>query len=243
MLLACFPPSSWTQTMEKQNSMHIFKWKFLLYVVYLVREGKSKERGNWLCLLKVTQRLWTVLFSEKLLSWSFLLGRPGGPVVAEVLTDAQSHLNMFSAYNPSSETPRGLIPKQRGSEIQILYYLPDLFLQYVQTVIKRLSSAHSLIRKCYRLHCPLVVISQPKIWWGIELPLNHSFCKYIFPWEKTALGSFPIIFCNKCLLRLMTVSAQSWEEYYFCWFSHSVCWGIDGFCGDGLAFLRARVIL
>lgn len=135
------------------------------------------------------------------------------------------------------------VPKWRGSKIQILYYLPDLLLQYVQSVIKWLSSADSLFLKCYRLYCPLVVISQPKIWWGIELPLNHSFFKYIFPWEKTALGSFPIIFCNKCLLTLMTVSAQSWEEYYFCWFSHSVCWGIDGFCCYGLAFPRARVIL
>lgn len=58
-----------------------------------------------LCLLKVNLKTVTVLVSEKLLSWSFFLVRPRGPMMAEVLTDAQSNLLIFSAYNPSSETP------------------------------------------------------------------------------------------------------------------------------------------
>lgn len=68
----------------------------------------------------------------------------------------------------------------------------------------------------------------------IELFLNYDFCKYIIFWEKIVLGSFLIIFCNKCLLILMIVFVEFWEEYYFCWFLDLACCGIDGFYSDGL---------
>jgi hypothetical protein len=108
-----------------------------------------------------------------------------------VLDDAWG-IQMSRASNTSSKSPWGwvFVTEPRFSETQILYSLHDLFLQYVQGIIKWLSSVNFLFRKCHHLHCPLLVISQPKIWWVIQFPLNHNSCKYLFPWEKAAPESF-----------------------------------------------------
>lgn len=46
---------------------------------------------------KGDSKIATSFFSQNLLSLSFLLARPWGPVIAEVLADAQSNPDVFSA--------------------------------------------------------------------------------------------------------------------------------------------------
>lgn len=57
---------------------------------------------------------------------------------------------------------------------------------------------------------------------GDRVTFKQWPCEYLFPWEKIVLGNFPPIFCNKCLLILMSVSAVLGGILLYCFSDFTV---------------------
>lgn len=113
-------------------------------------------------------------------------------------------------------------PKPRVSMARIIFCFHDLFLQYVQDLIKWLPSIKFLFHKCHHSQGPSLVISQVKRRWVTESPLNHVSL------EKAVLERIPTVVFKTCLLALMTILLSA-EEYCLCGFTALMCYGTEGY--------------
>lgn len=110
-------------------------------------------------------RVVTIISIEKLCPWSSPMAKPKGLITtrSSLILGAIQTCPMPQIYPPSLCWVCLLFPVGRFQN-SILYSLDDLFLQYLQDVVRWLSSVNCLLHKCYHLQGPTLVISQPKIW-------------------------------------------------------------------------------